>query len=195
MSGWGMKRIAKEMSVSTTSIRAARAVLVGQGKLAPHKQRMVAILEDIVEVGAASYLDSLERGLVAPTSIPVGVGIISDKRALALGEPTTIGVSATAALDRKSLSVEALNSWVSGLTIDMASDVLPPVPPQKPVIIAVDAVLDAARPLRACWTATTPSRPTAPPRTALSTSEAPGAGGADPEGWTSTGRLNARLKV
>jgi hypothetical protein len=99
------KRIAKEMQVSVHSVRAARDVLVSKGKLAPYKERVVRLFEEIVEVGAAKYLDALERGIVPMAQIPVGVGIISDKRALALGEPTAIGVVGAAQLDDKSLSV------------------------------------------------------------------------------------------
>jgi hypothetical protein len=121
LSKWGIKRIAKEMHISVHSVRAARDVLVAQGKMAPYKERIVRVFEDIVETGAANYLDALERGIVPAAQIPVGVGIISDKRALALGEPTAIGVVGAAQLDRKSLSVQALNEWVESLPSDAPS--------------------------------------------------------------------------
>jgi hypothetical protein len=115
IAGWGLKRISREMQVSTHTVRAARSVLVAQGKLATYKERIVRVFEDIVETGAGRYLEALEDGLVPAAQIPVGVGIISDKRALAIGEPTAIGVVAAAQLDQGALSVKALNAWVESL--------------------------------------------------------------------------------
>jgi hypothetical protein len=131
VSNWGLKRIAVEMHVSVHSVRAARDVLVAEGKLAPYKERLVRKLEDVIELGIDRYREGLENGEVAAAQIPVGVGILSDKRALALGEPTAIGVVAGAQLDAKSLSVEALNDWVEKLPaapVDAPST----VPPEKP---------------------------------------------------------------
>jgi hypothetical protein len=80
--GWGLKRIAKAMRVSKHSVRAARDELVRRGEMAPFKERVVAKFEEIIEVGATEYLRALEDGEVAAAQIPVGLGIISDKRAL-----------------------------------------------------------------------------------------------------------------
>jgi hypothetical protein len=115
--GWGIKRIAQAMEVSPHTIRAARTVLVQTGQMAPYKARVGQLFEDIVETGAASYLDDLENGRVLARDKPVGVGIFADKRALLLGEPTSITLSAHAAVDQGSLSVQALNSWVEALPV------------------------------------------------------------------------------
>lgn len=126
MCGWGLKRIARELHISTHSIRAARTVLVQSGKLAPYKTRVLEIFEEIVERGASNYLQALENNEVPPAQIPVGIGIISDKRALALGEPTVIGVGPSA-VDPSALTPEKLNAWLDNLkqvtTIDTASTV------------------------------------------------------------------------
>jgi hypothetical protein len=132
IAGWGLKRISREMQVSTHTVRAARSALVAQGKLATYKERIVRVFEDIVETGAGKYLEALEDGLVPAAQIPVGVGIISDKRALAIGEPTAIGVVAGAQLDQGALSVKALNDWVESLPTDAQSTGKPANPEEKP---------------------------------------------------------------
>lgn len=111
--GWGLKRIAKEMQVSKHSVRAAREALVARGELAPYKQRLVAKMEDCIEQGVDNYLDALERNMVPAAQIPIGVGILSDKRALALGEPTSI--AAAAGPPAEELSVEKLNAYFANL--------------------------------------------------------------------------------
>ena len=60
-----------------------------------------------------------------PAQIPVGVGIISDKRALAMGEPTTISAGMTVQVKPEDLTVERINSWWESLakaqTVDVQS--------------------------------------------------------------------------
>lgn len=113
MLDWPVKRIAEEMKISPKSVRAARAHLVLEGKLAPYKERIVGKMEDIIEVGLSNYLRALEAGTVPAAQIPVGVGIISDKRALAMGEPTSI--AAGPVVQAEDLSVDKLNAYVAGL--------------------------------------------------------------------------------
>lgn len=131
MAGCGLKRIAKEMGISKHSIRAAREALVARGELAPYKQRVVAMMEDCIETGLANYRDALENNAVAAAQIPIGMGILSDKRALALGEPTAISQVAAVSED---LSVDKLNAWFEGLkpakvlAPDSSSADLPQIP-------------------------------------------------------------------
>jgi hypothetical protein len=113
MAGWGLKKIARTIGVSKHSVRAARETLVARGELAPYKQRVVAMMEDCIELGLHNYREALENDELPAAQIPIGMGIISDKRALALGEPTSIAASATAA--QEELSVEKLNAWVDSL--------------------------------------------------------------------------------
>jgi hypothetical protein len=112
--GWGVKRIATDMRISPHTVRAARAELVRQGKIAPYKERVVALFEEIVEVGAQKYLEALEDGKIKEREIPVGLGIIHDKRAQALGEPTLISAAASAPAQDQ-LSVEKLNAYLETL--------------------------------------------------------------------------------
>src|SRR5581483_8636180 len=105
---WGVKRISREMGISKWTVIAARDVLVKRGQLAPYKERLVQIYEEIVETGALKYLVALENGKITPAQIPFGVGIFSDKRALALGEPTVIGAGASGP-SQDDLSVDRLN--------------------------------------------------------------------------------------
>ena len=122
LTGVSVRQIAKVLQVSANSVRAARDSLVREGKLKPFKERAVALFQEIIEGGAATYLEGLDSGTVPVNSIPVAVGIFCDKRALALGEPTAITVAASAPLDRESLSVEALNAWVARLPAARTSD-------------------------------------------------------------------------
>lgn len=185
---WGLKRIAEEMHVSVHSVRAARECLVAQGKLAPYKSRIVAKMEDAIECGLDRYVEALQNGEVAAAQIPVGVGILSDKRALALGEPTSIGVTATAQLDARALSVESLNAWVASLpaapAVDAPSTVLPQLSPGNPPPVPLSeqprpaepvrqADPDPAAPLPGAQVAHSPAAPGARP---------PGGGSAPPDG-------------
>ena len=111
--GWGCKRIAREMCISVHTVRAAKQLLEKQGKLAPYKERFRALSEEIIEVGARQYLDALEKGKVPAAQIPVGIGIIFDKRALALGEPTSI--SQRDGPSQAEMSVEAINAYLAKL--------------------------------------------------------------------------------
>lgn len=144
MLGWGLKRIALEMRVSKHCVKAARDALVSRGEVAPYKERVVALFEQIVEVGSEKYLEALENGDVAAAQIPVGVGIISDKRALALGEPTSIGVSQVSQAQAEDLSVEKLNAWFKGLTpLEVVSTGDPVKPKEIGGSQGPDARLDA----------------------------------------------------
>lgn len=115
MMGSGLRKISREMSISIHTVRAAREVLVARGEMATYKERVVRRFEEIVELGSLKYLEALEEGKVPPGQIPVGIGIISDKRALALGEPTSIGGTAPAAGQVDDLSVEKLNRYFAAL--------------------------------------------------------------------------------
>jgi hypothetical protein len=130
--GWGVRRIAAELQVSADSVRAAKQALVARGELRPYKERVVAIFEEIIETGALKYRDGLEQDLVPLGQIPVGVGIFSDKRGLALGEPTSITVTGAAVLDVTTLSVERLNDWVAQLPAAVTPVVAAPVAIESP---------------------------------------------------------------
>lgn len=110
---WGVKKISREMNISPHTVRAARRLLAAQGKLAPYVQRVTEVMEDAIEAGMTQYRDALEDGLVSAGQIPVGIGIIFDKRALAKGEPTSIRGGVDAQADE--LKVEALNAYLEQL--------------------------------------------------------------------------------
>jgi hypothetical protein len=119
-----IKTIATNLNISPKTIRAARDELVKQGKLAPYKERVVRLFEQIIETGSENYLEALEKGTIRPDQLPVGLGIFFDKRALALGEPTSIGAVAGLGDAKRELSVEALNAFVAELS-DAKSGVTP----------------------------------------------------------------------
>ncbi len=120
--GWGVKRIAREMSISPKTVRAARRVLVGQGKMAPYVERVTQAMEDAIEAGVTVYRDALEEGKIPAAQIPVGVAIMFDKRALARGEPTSIS-AAMKAQDRD-LSAEAINRVFESMPVCNSDAVL-----------------------------------------------------------------------
>lgn len=142
--GWGVKRIAREMSVSPHSVRAARNALVQRGELAPYKERVLAAFEDIVESGAIRLRDAMEEGLIPANQIAFNLGIIFDKRALAMGEPTSIGAAVQVA--KEELSVEKLNSFFDRMkrATDSQSTVLPAVSEQITTLSTSDARSAAA---------------------------------------------------
>lgn len=147
--GWGVKKISREMCISAHTVRAAKQLLRLQGKLAPYKERVRQLFEEIIEVGALKYLEGLEKGTVQSGQIPVGVGIFSDKRALLLGEPTTI--SAVAAADDQ-VTVEKLNAMLEslpvakGVTVDSKSTDSTIKPLKKGINGGKDDTLDATTP-------------------------------------------------
>jgi DNA-binding CsgD family transcriptional regulator len=147
---WGVKKIAREMNISPHTVRAARRALTQQGKLAPYIQRVVETMEDAIEAGVANYRDALEGGLIPATQIPVGLGIIFDKRQLATGAATSIQQRLG---DEDVPSVDKLNAFLDGLkpaqvsvsggSIDSESTGNGQKPQQIPAGAAQDAGLDA----------------------------------------------------
>ena len=148
MARWGVKKIAREMDISPHTVRAARRALVAQGKLAPYKQRVVEMMEDVIEAGVANYRDALEEGRVSAAQIPVGVAIMFDKRALAMGEPTSI--SGVGAAPDEDLKVENINAYLDTLpsckppAIDSASTGNATKPLQTDTVLAADDTLDGS---------------------------------------------------
>ena len=139
---WGVKKISRDMHISPHTVRAARRLLVSQGKVAPYKQRVVEMMKDVIEQGVGNYLEALKDGRVPAAQIPVGVAIMFDKRALAMGEPTSIRSSLDAPSDE--LKVEAINAYLENLPSakTVASDSVSTENPSKPQQTAGNAALD-----------------------------------------------------
>lgn len=120
----GIERIARDEHISPMSIRAAREVLVSQGKMGGFVKRFQQRAEEIIEAGMEAFYQGILSGEVSPGQLPVGLGIIFDKRALSLGEPTSIGLSANANLRPEALSERAINAWVESLPVESESIVI-----------------------------------------------------------------------
>lgn len=148
----GLRKIARALGCSRDTVRAAREALVAQGKLSPYRERVVKLYEDIIETGAASFLEDLENDRVPIGSKPLAIGIFADKRALAVGEPTAISVAGQAQLKPSDLSVEKLNSWFAALPVEGESTGAAQIPSQ----------IDAKAPLDAALVPTEDQRPTEP---------------------------------
>ena len=141
---WGVKKISREMNVSAHTVRAARRLLVAQGKMAPYKQRVVERMEDAIEAGVENYREALEQNRVPAAQIPIGVAIMFDKRALALGEPTSIRGESVAP---EALRVEDINAYFENLPsckpVDSESTVAASPSKQTKENGAAEATLDA----------------------------------------------------
>lgn len=88
-SGIGKKRIARAFGLSPHTVRGIVQRAEAAGKIAPYKQRMSVRLAQAIELGVEQYIEALEEGKIAPGQIPVGVGILTDKKALLDGEATS----------------------------------------------------------------------------------------------------------
>ena len=119
MAGWGLKRTARALHASKQSVVKARDALVASGEIDPYKKRVIAVMEEIIELGSGLYLKDLEENKVPPVQLPVGVGIFADKRAQALGEPARIGLEASAPADF--ISVDRIRAWLQSLPGDTES--------------------------------------------------------------------------
>lgn len=149
---WGVKKISREMNISPHTVRAARRLLVVQGKLAPYKQRVTEMMEDVIEAGVEKYREAIEDGRVPAAQIPVGVAIMFDKRALAMGEATSIRGFAEAPSDE--LKVENINAYLErlpsckpveiGAATDSASSGNAAKAPQMAGMAAADVTLDVS---------------------------------------------------
>jgi hypothetical protein len=72
----------------------------------------------ILAVSAERYLDGLVSGAIPAAQIPVGMGIVFDKKALLDGKPTSIVQH-----QDKTLNVDDFNAWVDQLPrIEDSSD-------------------------------------------------------------------------
>lgn len=143
MARWGVKKISREMNISPHTVRAARRALVIQGKMAPYKQRVVEMMEDAIEAGIERYRDCLENGTVSGAQIPVGLGIIFDKRALAMGEPTSISHAQVSDEMPSEDKINAFLSTIPSANTDSPSIALTPKALQIEANPAADASLDA----------------------------------------------------
>ena len=141
--GNGVKKVAKAMGVSPHTVRAARGILVDQGKLAPFKLRAISRMEEFFEDGLEKLHEAVASGKLHPNFMSSALGIVFDKRALALGEPTQISVGTTVKLQPEALSVKALNEWAA----DLESSGKAPESKEITATATVDAGSDAGEPV------------------------------------------------
>jgi hypothetical protein len=177
----GVERIARDMGISPNSIRKMRACLVAQGKMDGFVKRFTSKVEDTLEAGLEAFYQGILSGEVHPGQLPVGLGILFDKRALALGEPTSIAVGATAQLRPEALSVKTLNSWVEALTVDSESTALPENTQQIAGIPTLEARFDAG-PAAPATSPASPASLAADDPAATGPAVAEGGGGGSPTG-------------
>ncbi len=107
MMGCGMKKIARALHSSKESVRAALEV---GGKIRPYKERFIVACEEIIELGTEQYEAALENDAVPVASIPIGVGIFFDKRALLCRESTSIAARVSAVAS--TITADQWRTWV-----------------------------------------------------------------------------------
>lgn len=88
VAGIGKRRIAQALGMSVHTVRGIVQRADAAGKIAPYKQRMSSRFAQAIELGIEQYIEALEEGKIQAAQIPVGVGILSDKKALLDGEAT-----------------------------------------------------------------------------------------------------------
>jgi len=88
--GHSQRLIASKYSISRHTISGILSRAEASGKIAPYKQRLSAKLARAIEGGIEKYTEDLEAGKIQGAQIPVGIGILSDKKALIDGEATEV---------------------------------------------------------------------------------------------------------
>ena len=128
---------------------AARRRLASQGKLAPFEQRVLPALQAAMATNVKSYRAAVEARVVPLATIPVEAAVLTDKRQLAVGLPTSI--SATIQARQLQFSEAEMNAPIVGIvqSSDSASPVSAPNPQQMLGIYEMDASLDAVPPQKA----------------------------------------------
>jgi hypothetical protein len=113
--GHGILRVAKAFGVSAHTVMGIRDR--HPELIAIEEKQLTRQFGKILAVSAERLLDGLVSGAIAPAQIPVGMGIVFDKKALLDGKPTSIVQH-----QDKELNVDAFNAWVDQLPRIAASD-------------------------------------------------------------------------
>lgn len=88
LQGHSQRQVAHLMRLSRNTLAVLMRRWEQEGRLEPLKQRISARLGRAIEAGVEAWTDALEAGAVPVQTIPVAVGIFTDKKALLDGEAT-----------------------------------------------------------------------------------------------------------
>lgn len=88
LQGMSQRRVARMLGLSRNTIAVLYRKWEQEGKLEPLKARLSARLGRAVEVGIEEWTEAAEAGLVPVQTLPVAVGIFTDKKLLLDGEVT-----------------------------------------------------------------------------------------------------------
>jgi hypothetical protein len=114
--GHGMLRIAKAFGCSVHTVIGIRER--NPELIAIEKKQLSRTCGKILAVCAERYLEGVISGAVPAAQIPVGMGIVFDKKALLDGEPTAI-----VARQEKQISVEDFNQYIAALPVAKPGEV------------------------------------------------------------------------
>src|SRR5574343_524574 len=119
--GRGVRHVAAAEGIGHETARACRRALEASGTLGPIKKRLSTRIGEIVVDALDSYHEGLLAGEVRADQIPVGVGILLDKKAALDGEAATViehrSVRAEVSID----DLRRLKREAAGLVPDVQS--------------------------------------------------------------------------
>ena len=116
--GRGCKAVARIAGIGVHTARACRNALEAAGKLAPLKKRLSAKAAEILQDGLDVYHEAILNGEIRGDQIPVGMGIIADKKVGWDGEAQTVVEHRSV---RAEVSLEELRQMRQRLASDVAS--------------------------------------------------------------------------
>lgn len=106
--GHGIIRVAKAFGVSTHTVIGIRER--HPDLLAIEEKQLTRKYGTILALSAERYLEALVSGSIPAAQLPVGMGIVFDKKALLDGKPTAI-----VRHQAKEISIEDLNALIEGM--------------------------------------------------------------------------------
>lgn len=115
--GIGILRVARAFGVSphtVTGIRERNPHLI-----AIEKKQLSRTYAAILMVGSERYLEAIHAGSINPRDLPIGLGIVSDKKALLDGDAT----SRVETVQMARPSVESITAWVEAERLKRAKRV------------------------------------------------------------------------
>lgn len=110
--GIGVNRIAKAFSVSIHTVLALRDR--HPELIAAEEKMLSAQISRVLKVGVDRYLQALVDGVIPAAQLPVGLGILFDKKQLLDGKPTTISSS-----QKQVATFEEMKRALEALPIDV----------------------------------------------------------------------------
>jgi hypothetical protein len=111
--GMSSRQIARKHHISRNSILNCKVAMAERGELEPLEKEIMAKIDRGVILSLENYQAALEQDKVAPDRIPIGLGILLDKRQLLSGQAT----SRHEVLEKKQLTPEDMATWLDEMKV------------------------------------------------------------------------------